>query len=194
VEQESPAVTGAHANSAPLPIRRRRWLYLIALPLLAGIFVWSLNYLLIQRVVSLALDSDSRNAGYSIAAHYRSYVEPSTLVLDLRDVSSATPLDLFRGLFQSAAALAAAGRRFDRVILARGGMPVFMMSGEDFGRLGAEFAAGQNPVFLIRTLPEKFRKPTGESAFAHWEGGVLGVLGKQMEDATEAGRRWAGAR
>src|SRR6185503_21332606 len=98
---------------------------------------------------------DARNAGFTVSAHYRFYLEPSTLVLDLRDVSAAAPIDLFRGLFQSAAALASNGRRFTRVILARAGTPVFMITGEDFEELGVEFAGGQNPVFLIRTLPEK---------------------------------------
>lgn len=184
-EIETPPSPGRH--------RRRRWLYLIVVPLVAGILVWSMNYLLVQRAVSHALNSDARNTGYSISAHYRFYLDPSTLVLDLRDVSAAAPLDLFRGLFQSAAALAAAGRSFDRVILARTGTAVFIMTGEEFGKLGVEFAGGQNPIFLIRTLPEKLYKPTGEAAFGRWEGGMLGVVGKQMEDATEAGRRWAGA-
>lgn len=105
-------MTGEPANPPiPVPDRRRRWPYLIALPLGAAILVWSLNYMLVQRGVSQALNSDARNAGYSISAHYRFYVEPSTLVLDLRDVSAAAPLHLFRGLFQSATALESAGWR-----------------------------------------------------------------------------------
>jgi hypothetical protein len=171
--------------------RRRRWPYLIALLLGAGIVIWSLNYLLVQRAVSEVISADPRNAGYSFSAHYNFYVDPSTLVLDLRDVSAAAPLDLFRGLFQSAAVLAKAGRRFDRVVLARAGTPVFMMAGDEFRQLGVEFEGGQNPIFLIRTLPEKLYKPTGEAAFGHWSGGMLGVLTRQMEDATEAGRQWA---
>lgn len=190
-----PEVTSTTLESADAPTavpnRRRRWPYLIALLAVAAALVWVLNYVLIQRHVSHVLDSDPRNAGYSISAHYRFYVEPGTLVLDLREVSAAAPLDLFRGLFQSAAALTSAGRRFDRVILVRAGTPVFMMTGEDFANLGAEFAGGQNPIFLIRTLPEKLYRPSGEAAFGHWEGGMLGVLGKQMEDANNAGRQWA---
>ncbi len=194
MEQEPPPdIHGSPNPFIAVPHRRRRWPFFIVLLLGAGILIWSLNYILVQRSVGEALSSDTRNAGYSLSAHYRFYVDPSTLVLDLREVSAAAPLDLFRGLFQSAAALASAGRGFDRVILARAGTAVFMMTGEDFRNLGADFAGGENPVFLIRTLPTKLYKPTGEAAFGRWEGGMLGVLGKQMEDATEAGRQWAGA-
>jgi hypothetical protein len=100
---------------------------------------------------------------------------------------------LFRGVFQSAQALYDAKRSFDRVILARDGTPVFVMKGEEFLQIGMEYGAGQNPVYLIRTLPEKLYRPSGKPAFGRWEGGLLGVLGKQMEDATNAAKQWAGA-
>lgn len=170
--------------------RARRWLYVPFVVIALGATIWTVNFVFVSRVVSSVLDNDPRNAGYSISSHYRSYVDPSTLILDLRAAPAAAPTDLFRGLFQSAAALSSSGRVFERVVLSRRGDTVFVMKGEDFRQLGLEFAAGQNPVYLIRTLPEKLFKPTGEPAFGHWEGGMLGVLGKQIEDATEAGRRW----
>jgi hypothetical protein len=64
------------------------------------------------------------------------------------------------------------------------------MSGSVFASLGSEFSAGQNPVFLIRTLPEKLRTPDGHPAFETWTGGLLGVLGAQLEDHAEFHRRW----
>jgi hypothetical protein len=171
---------------------RRRWILVTAAFLVPFGLVWGGNYFFVHRPVSEALEADERNGGFSLSAHYRFYVDPSTLVLDLDDITSAASIDLFRGLFQSAAAMTAADRKFDRVVLARSGQPIFIIGGEDFNRLGLEFTAGQNPVFLIRTLAEKLLNPTGESAFGQWEGGWLGVMGKQMEDANEAGRRWAG--
>jgi len=98
----------------------------------------------------------------------------------------------FRGLFQSAKALHLSGRRFDRVVLARSGKPVFAMTGDSFVSLGEELEAGQNPIFLIRTLPEKLHDPDGNPAFGRWEGGWLGVMGKQMEDVNQAARQWIG--
>lgn len=150
-----------------------------------------LNYVLVGGPVARKLGADPRNAGYSLAAHYRYYFEPGTLVLDLRDVTGAAPLDLFRAVFQSAEALHEVGRRFDRVILARRGKPVFLMKGEDFWSIGAEFSAGQNPVYLVRTLPEKLYRPSGEAGFGRWEGGWLGVLEKQLNDANDAARQWS---
>ena len=183
-----------HREQTPVvPTGRRSWPYVVGIPVAAGVLVWALNFFLVQRPVSAALDADSRNAGYALSAHYGLYVNPSTLVLDLKTITEAAPIDLFRGLFQAAAALAESGRSFDRVILARGGDAVFQMKGDDFDQLGREFKSGQNPVFLLRTLPSKLHRPSGEAAFGQWEGGLLGVVGKQMEDLTAAGRAWAGS-
>ncbi|MBM4026324.1 MAG: hypothetical protein FJ280_13120 [Planctomycetes bacterium] len=176
------------------PSRRRGWLWLfVATPLVALLFIWVLNYQLVGHPVQTKLSADPRNQGYSLSAHFRYYVDPSVLVLDLRAVESAAPVDLFRALFQSAEALHESGRRFDRVVLARAGSPVFLMEGEAFSTIGAEFSAGQNPAYLIRTLPEKLFRPSGQPAFDRWEGGWLGVLGEQMEDANQAAHQWASA-
>ena len=45
-------------------------------------------------------------------------------------------------------------------------------------------------AYLIRTLPEKLFNPDGTAAFGRWEGGLLGVLSKQMEDVSAAALRW----
>jgi hypothetical protein len=176
-------------TSRPLAGARRVALFAV----LVAILVFAANYGLVTRPVNQALAADTRNAGYALWAHYRWFVDPGTLVLDLRRAEAAAPIDLFRGLFQSAAAFAAENRQFDRVILARAGEPVFVLKGESYATLGREFQAGQNPVFLIRTLPEKLFRPSGEQAYPQWTGGLLGVVGKQMEDANKVARDWAGA-
>ncbi len=185
---ETPAPVGT--GSDPQARRPMLVVYLCGTVSTVLLLGWGLNYLLVGQPVAHKLDADPRNSGYSLSAHYRYYLDPTTLVLDLRDVESAAPVDLFRAVFQSADALHAAGRRFDRVILARSGKPVFIIQGKEFSSLGEEFAAGQNPVYLIRTLPEKLYRPSGEAAFGRWSGGWLGVLGKQMGDATEAAGQW----
>ena len=94
---------------------------------------------------------------------------------------------------ESAATLTKAGRAFDRVILARRGDAIFFLKGADFREMGEEFELGQNPVYLLRTLPEKlFRPADGSAAFATWEGGVLGVPMRQMQDLADAGQTWLG--
>lgn len=159
--------------------------------LLLAAVVWGLNYLWVGKPVSDALARDSRNNGYTLAAHLHYYADPSTLVLDLTRADEIAPADLFRGLFTSAQVLHESGRSFSQVILARSHQDVFHLSGESFEEIGKLYSEGENPVYLIRTLPEKLTTPDGTPAFGTWTGGLLGVVSHQMEDATEAGRKWA---
>ncbi len=48
----------------------------------------------------------------------------------------------------------------------------------------------ENPIYTIRTMQEHISDPDGSPAFGVWEGGWLGVLGKQLEDHNEFHRRW----
>ena len=146
----------------------------------------------VSDLVAEALGGDSRNDAFSLSAHLGDYEDPSALVLNLEDVGNAAPVDLWRGLFQSAEAFSESGRTFDRVIMARSDVAVFTLDGPEFSKLGTEYANGQNPVYLIRTLPEKLQTPEGASAFDSWSGGLLGVTAEQMEDANEAALQWAG--
>jgi hypothetical protein len=175
---------------AQVLLKRGLWVFFAMVAVVfAG--VWTLNSLLVGQPVQKKLNSDPRNQGYALRAHFGHYINPSTLVLDLREAERVAPVDLFRALFQSAEAFHESGRKFDKVLLARGGTPVFLITGNEFAALGAEYSAGQNPVYLIRTLPEKLYRPSGEAAFGRWEGGWLGVLTKQMEDANNAAQQWA---
>jgi len=140
--------------------------------------------------VAEALDSDLRNAVFSLSAHLGDYEDPIVLVLNLEDVGNAAPVDLWRGLFQSAGAFSESGRTFDRVIMARSDSAVFVLDGQDFADLGYGYSNGQNPLYLIRTLPEKLQTPDGASAFGSWTGGLIAVTAKQMEDANEAALQW----
>lgn len=172
-----------------------RWrMRLGGLSILIALFaggVWTFDYLMVMRPVAAELGSDPRNSAFELSAHYRLLVDPTTLVLDLRQADGAAPLDLLRGLFQSARALHAKGRTFDSVLLAHRGRTIYRMRGADFASLGESFGSGENPIYLTRTLPEKLYLPTGEEAFGHWQGGLLGVVGKQIEDVNVMARRWA---
>jgi hypothetical protein len=175
--------------------RHRRIAPILAITLaLVALLIWSGNYLLVSKPIRTELNSDSRNASFHLVGHYRYHVDISTLVLDLRRVEAVAPADLFRGLFQSAKAMHESGRSFTRVILARSRGSVFLLKGHDFRELGREYSQEQNSVYLIRTLPEMLFMPSGEPAFGSWTGGLLGVLGRQMEDATQAASTWANGR
>lgn len=150
------------------------------------------NYLLLHDPVSSRLAADERNAGISLLTHYHYGILPASIVIDLRSVHEKNaPADLWRSLFQAAGVIAKKNRQPDVVLLQRQGLTVFRLKGEDFLQLGREFEAGQNPLFLLRTLPEKLFLPNGDRAFESWSGGLLGVLGKQMEDLNSATATWA---
>jgi hypothetical protein len=116
--------------------------------------LWWFNYELDSKIQK-ALMADHRNANFSLKARYNHFVDINTLVLDLYKASNVSPVDLCRGLFQSAEGLYDADKRFDNVILANQGAAVFTMAGNDFYTLGREFATGQNPVYLISYLASK---------------------------------------
>lgn len=189
----NPAAVAVASNtpSSALPGRTRWPIAAGALILAIPLVVWGANAALIGRPISEALTSDTRNAVFNMRGHYQHYVVGSTLVLDLTSTTGAAPADLTRGLFQVAREFAKADRHFERVILAGAGTERFVLPGLAFYTLGAEFEAGQNPVYLIRTLPEKLSTPTGEPAFGTWTGGFLGVTTRQMEDVSSFARQWA---
>ncbi|BCG73329.1 hypothetical protein MesoLj113a_44870 [Mesorhizobium sp. 113-1-2] len=63
------------------------------------------------------------------------------------------------------------------------------MDGDYFRQIGRE-REWQNPVYVIRTLPENLKRIDGEPAFDTWTGGWLGVASKQMEDHAEFHKQW----
>ncbi|BAV45427.1 Uncharacterized protein MLTONO_0524 [Mesorhizobium loti] len=63
------------------------------------------------------------------------------------------------------------------------------MDGDYFRQTGRE-REWQNPVYVIRTLPENLKRIDGEPAFDTWTGGWLGVASKQMEDHAEFHKQW----
>ncbi|MBX3479663.1 MAG: hypothetical protein KF842_04635 [Caulobacter sp.] len=169
----------------PVDTHRRKWA-IGAATALALILVFNLTA---WAPVAAALAKDERNHAAGIHVYRAWFVHPRDITVNLVTLGDAATIDLTRELFQTAEALK--DRKFGKVTLSRGGKAVFVMAGEDFAELGAEYGAGQNPVYLIRTLPQKLTLPDGRSAFGTWEGGWLGVLGKQMEDANSFGQAWA---
>lgn len=73
--------------------------------------------------------------------------------------------------------------------MASSGKHKFYIDGEHFKKIGEEHEY-QNPVYTLRTLPENIYTLDGKQAYPNWTGGVLGVMGKQMEDLNEFGKKW----
>lgn len=150
--------------------------------------VYGVNYFTLQSPMSEILYADPRNKGITVSVHFGKYINPSELVFDLRDVSSLNSrADVSRVLLQYAEALKA--KKFERVVLAYNGNNKFHLKGSYFRNLGEEYGT-QNPVYTMRTLPENVYELDNTAAFGTWTGGLLGVVGKQMEDFNDFHKRW----
>lgn len=150
--------------------------------------VASWNYFSLQRNISEIIKSDSRNDGISVFVHYEWFINPNILVFDLRNItSSKSPMDVSRVLLQLSEKLKE--NTYNHVILSFEGKSRFILKGDFFKVTGNEYGT-QNPVYTLRTLPQNVYHLNDKKAFSTWSGGVLGVMGKQMEDLTEFHKQW----
>jgi hypothetical protein len=156
----------------------------LAVPLLiAGV-----NYVNLQHSMSQVLSDDERNKDISVSAHYEYYLNPAVLVYDLRSVpGTSSPMDITRVMLQFAEKIK--DRSFKTVELNHRGNQKFVLKGKFFQKLGEEYKT-QNPAYTLRTLPENLYKPDGTAAYGTWTGGILGVLGHQMEDFASFHQAW----
>ncbi|RWD81311.1 hypothetical protein [Mesorhizobium sp.] len=135
-----------------------------------------------------AKQADPRNENISLYAHFGWGVNPTALVLDLWNISpTASMADVDRVLLDTAEAFK--NRSFSKIQLAFRGKTRFQFKGSYFRQIGQE-RAWQNPVYTIRTLAENVQDSNGRPAFGTWTGGLLGVVGRQMEDHHEMHRQW----
>lgn len=153
-----------------------------------GASVLALNYTKLQRPLDQLVSADSRNAGIEVDVHYKGYVPGGVLVYDLRSPGPRTSAaDVFRVFLQFADAMK--DDSFDSVELAFRGETKFVLSGSHFRMLGREYRT-ENPVYTVRTFPEKLLTPDGKRAFEEWSGGWIGVLGAQMDDFNAFTDQW----
>lgn len=133
--------------------------------------------------------SDPRNKVIQAFVYYRWGVDPSTLVLDLWGVDQeASMADVDRVLWDVAENLQAAPL-YSQVQLSFRGTARFLLAASYFRQLGSE-REWQNPAYFMRTLPENTLELDGTHAFEQWSGGLLGVVGKQLQDHQELHKRW----
>lgn len=158
----------------------------LVLAVVLGLGAW--NYFGVYGPVSKRLAEDERNQKVSVWAYRELGVSTSTIVFDLRGANDdAAAVDVTRALFQASESLK--DSRFERVVLAHRGEAKLYVQGEYFQTLGQSFNK-QNPVYLLRTLPENVHKLDGSKAYGTWTGGVLGVFAKQMEDLSSMAKDW----
>lgn len=165
---------------------KRRLAAWCSAPALVIAAVGGWNYVSMQRPLSSTIGTDSRNDGVFALAHYQWYVNPEVLVFDLRGISGTnSEADVLRIFLQFAEAMQS--RNFSSIVLAYRGNSRFKLKGAYFKQLGVEFAY-QNPIYILRRLPQHVYKMDGAPAFATWTGGWLGVVGHQMQDLEAFGR------
>lgn len=152
------------------------------LAVLAGLLLYNgVVYMPVARALS-------NERGVSMIVYRQWLLSPDTIVLDLRSLSAnSSMVDVDRSLFAAAEALK--DMNFANVVLTYRGSARFILEGAHFRTIGEERQT-QNPIYTIRTLGEHLHELDGRPAFGTWEGGLLGVLGKQMEDHQEFHARW----
>jgi hypothetical protein len=171
--------------------RRRRALFRSGAGLLlivAGL--WGANVVLVSHPVRDALAADTASARLRLSARFQWYVDPTTLVMDLRGVAPAAAEEAFRGLLVAADAMRREERTFGRVVLARAGTPVFVLAGGDFRVLGQALSSGGNRIDALRAIPPMLRGTSGSGAYGVFGASLAERLGERDLDA--AARRWVG--
>lgn len=180
-DEPEPITEAPQSDPNAASLKKRRWPLWIG-GLLVALIAWNA---VITVPVSRALSGEE---GATVVAYRRWLISPSQIVFDVWSVKGTQSMaDMDRRLLKAAEALQ--GRSIDQVVLAYHGRTKFLMKGTYFQEIGATRQT-QNPIYTIRTMQEQISNPDGTPAFETWTGGILGVLGKQMEDHNEFHKRW----
>ncbi len=146
------------------------------------------NQTALQKPLGRVLVADPRNHVVRAKAHFDGWVDTQSVVFDLTDIAGeASQTDVFRVFLQYAKELK--DQRYSRIILAAYGQKKFVVPGDYFHQLGQEYDA-QNPVYTVRTFSHHVSTLDGMKPFPEPEGGLLWVLGKEMEQFTDLNKRW----
>lgn len=169
--------------------KKKLWKILaISIPVAIIIIIFLSNHVFLQSKMNSVIEEDSRNFGIKVSVHYQYYINPNILVYDLKEIApTQSKADVFRVFLQFADKIQ--DDNFESVHLAYNGNTKFLLSGADFKTIGEEYE-WQNPVYTMRTFPEKLYTPDGLNAFSSWEGGILGVAMQQMEEFNQFHDEW----
>lgn len=179
-----PLAPSSDIGSGP---KKRRGLWLLV-PTAIVLVVLGFNWISLYQPARSALSEDIRNQSAEVAVYHRWGISPKEIVFDLRRVSgTVSRADVTRMLFQVAEAFE--NREYDWVILAYKGEARLKIRGSHFQEIGHEVSF-QNPIYLMRKLPQNVYELDGSPAFSSYTGGWLGVLGAEMDDLNELHDRW----
>ncbi|MFD1258333.1 hypothetical protein ACFQ3S_16125 [Mucilaginibacter terrae] len=168
----------------------KKAIYAVLLLLVLGGGVVLTNYILLARPVNSKINADPRNKGVELSAHYRYYMLPSALVLNLTNISGDhSQLDVFRTVLQASEVLK--NKSFNEVILAFKGTNKFKIKGDYFKELGETYNS-QNPLYTVRTFPENVLNLDGASPYEKLQGGAFGVFAGGMDQFSDLSKKWYG--
>ncbi len=146
------------------------------------------NQFMAQRQMRQVLAQPENNSVVKMEAHFRHYVNPGVLVLDLRELADqATPNDILRVLIQYAQSQR--DQRFKRVYFAHRGVEKFWVSGDDFHHLGLQ-AVAHDPLTIHRALPSYLYRLDGSKAFDLPGSSPLEEMGRQLENYRLMHEQW----
>jgi hypothetical protein len=132
------------------------------------------------------INDDPRNSGIKISV--RSQAKSSILVYNLQEIDGKnSSSDVFRVFLQFSEKVV--DLRFEKVYIAFNGKTKFVLPGDDFNTMGKEYSF-QNPIYTMRTFPEKLELVDGSNAYSKWTGGVLAVSNKQIDDFNDFMKKW----
>jgi len=159
-------------------------LLLNAIYLLALMVSFSVSGAVLSSEKKIILEKDSRNK----SVDFNLFSEGEKLRFCVNGLQSeASTMDVFRIFLHSAELLK--DKEYEKVELCFRGKTKFTLSGENFKIIGVDFP-DQNPMYTIRTFPEKLLLPDGERAYKEHRGGVLYLVRVQMEDFQDLNGKW----
>ncbi|MCC7542327.1 MAG: hypothetical protein IT379_39280 [Deltaproteobacteria bacterium] len=127
--------------------------------------------------------------GVEFALSYDSVLATDVVVIDIVRVAPTTRrMDVIAALLDVAEYLR--GRRFARVLLARGGARRFELTGEYFAELGGVRQREVNPMFLLRSIPGHARDMDGGTPYPPARATNLMGAVAEMERANDFVDRW----
>jgi len=130
------------------------------------------------------LEKDARNQ--SVEFNLRTNGEELTFCINEISANAAA-MDVFRVFLHTADVLKE--RKFEMVNLCFREETRFKLNGAAFATIGHDFEI-QNPMYTLRTFPEKVLLPDGTPAYETHRGGVLYLMKVQMADFSDMHGKW----
>ena len=130
------------------------------------------------------LERDVRNQSVDFSLHSRG----NNLDFCVHNLSGETnAMDVFRVLLHAADNFK--NRQFEKVRLCFRNETRFVLDGADFLIIGQDFET-QNPMYTVRTFPEKLFLPDGQAAYESHSGGLFYLMRVQMDDFHDMNGVW----